>query len=102
MSETSEDIIERIIDTHKTMVAQFEQTAVGILTGIAALMYEGSRKLAPKEVSLILRKHVHQDGDEIGFLDACGALASLYAGLECRCCDIAQPTERHQARAPKL
>jgi hypothetical protein len=35
-------------------------------------------------------------------VDACGALASVYPGLECGCCDIAHPSARHQARAPKL
>jgi len=43
MSETAENVIERIIDTHKTMVAQFEQTAVGILTGIAELIVKSLR-----------------------------------------------------------
>jgi len=43
MSETAENVIERIIDTHKIMVAQFEQTAVGILTGIAELIVKSLR-----------------------------------------------------------
>jgi subtilisin family serine protease len=76
--------------------------AAAQITGIAALMHEGSRKLGPKEVSFILREHVHQSGEEAGLVDACGALASVYAGLECGCCDIAHPSARHQARAPKL
>jgi len=35
MSETSENIIKRIIDTHKTMVARFEETVVGVLVDMA-------------------------------------------------------------------
>ena len=76
--------------------------AAAQISGIAALMHEGSRKLGPKEVSFILREHVHHGGEEAGLVDACGALASVYPGLECGCCDIAHPSARHQARAPKL
>ena len=76
--------------------------AAAQISGVAALLYGSSRKLGPKDISVILRAHVHQSGEEMGFLDTCGALASVYPGLDCRCCQITQPSERHQARAPRL
>jgi subtilisin family serine protease len=76
--------------------------AAAQVSGVAALLYEGSHKLGPKDIALIMREHVHHSGEETGLVDACGALASVYPGLECRCCDTTRPSERHQARAPKL
>ena len=76
--------------------------AAAQISGVAALLYEGSRKLSPKDVSLILREHVQRGGDDMGLVDACGALASLYPKLDCRCCEVTQSSERHQARAPRL
>lgn len=77
--------------------------AAAQISGVAALLYGSSRKLGPKDISVILREHVPHSGEETGFVDACGALASVYPALDCRCCRITQPSsERQQARAPKL
>jgi len=76
--------------------------AAAQVSGVAALLYGGSRKLGPKDISLILREHVRHSGEETGLVDPCGALASVYPGLECRCCEITQPSVRPQARASKL
>ncbi|UCD49413.1 MAG: SIS domain-containing protein [Phycisphaerales bacterium] len=43
MSETPENIVERIIDTHRAMVAQFEQTGVGVLTDMAEAIVNSVR-----------------------------------------------------------
>lgn len=40
MSETPEDRIRRIIETHKTMVAQFEQTAVRVLMEMTEMIID--------------------------------------------------------------
>ncbi len=77
--------------------------AAAQVSGVAALLYGSSRKLGPKDISRILREHVHHSGEETGLVDVCGALASVYPGLECRCCEITQQSERQQARrASKL
>jgi subtilisin family serine protease len=74
--------------------------AAAQVSGIAALLLERSPKLRPGEVSRILREHVHQSGSESSVVDACSALASVSAGLDCQCCDITSPSARRQARAP--
>jgi subtilisin family serine protease len=74
--------------------------AAAQVSGIAALLLERSPKLRPAEISLILREHVHQTGSESSVVDACAALASVSASLDCQCCDITNPSARRQARAP--
>lgn len=76
--------------------------AAAQISGVAALLHGSSRKLAPKDIAVILREHVRRSGDEVGLVDACGAVASVYPALDCRCCQISQPSERRQARASRL
>ena len=73
--------------------------AAAQVSGIAALLLERSPKLRPAEISLVLREHVYQTGSERSVVDACAALASVSAGLDCACCDITHPSARRQARA---
>lgn len=73
--------------------------AAAQVSGIAALLLERSPKLRPGDISLILRAHVHQTGPESSVVDACAALASVSASLDCQCCDITRSPARPQARA---
>jgi subtilisin family serine protease len=73
--------------------------AAAQVSGIAALLLEKSPKLRPADISRVLREHVYQAGSESSVVDACAALASVSAGLDCGCCDITHPPARRQARA---
>lgn len=75
--------------------------AAAEVSGIVALLLEKSPKLGPVAISLILREHVQQTGPQSSVVDACAALASVSASLDCQCCDIANTParHRHQARA---
>jgi subtilisin family serine protease len=72
--------------------------AAAQVSGVVALLLESSPPLRPGDISRILREHVQHTGPESSVVDACAALVSVSASLDCHCCDVINSPARRQAR----
>jgi subtilisin family serine protease len=71
--------------------------AAAQVSGVVALLLEHAPKLRPGEIARILREHVQHTGPETSVVDACAALVSVSANLDCHCCDSINSPTRRQA-----